>query len=1056
MSDNESANVVHAWLLAERQEVPASLSDARLSRESSALKAARFRREINKLIQEKMPCIARVPAEPSLYEDELRHFKYAVATGYSSIHDRRAAFEQLADFVRAGTARQEWNLLTPGIPVVAKRPLHSKKIDQFQFETRAFAVAMDFLQALETPGVLAQVPPDVLQALVVYSAAAFGQENEHPKLVAVYNSLSEDRPVSFGYLGDQSPVTIAWLEYELEASVLRRSNYREDGTKRFQGRLLLDPITLFLTAQLMNRTPARENPSPKNAAEIFSLMISGFELLGISPCGFKSLSSLVSASSSVVESLDGCKLNKAQVWLSQGSIKTVPLDHEGWRSLFKGPVFVSTPMTYRKLNLKSGNRSKRRDHSRTERMSEDVGLVHERIDEFLKAGVSGNLGASVVIERLRNLSGQTESTAARLYVEWLLEHLEARNNTIKTADRYHDAIGADWLLGTQDIDIYSLELLDFEVLYDQILSICVSDDDRMYSGGRLQDLHKFLCASSEDIPDLTDALVDYKDKISHVRVGYLTSDHVSAAKRAISGCTGVLPEQKEALEHIFAASVRLANRPEELARIRLNQVSDDLSRIYLTGRGKTSASPRTLPVGALMTPDEFDGFARYFKRRKAMSKSSKDLLFSEAGVHGGEGWDTLELGRFFAEVLRTVTGNDRVVFYHARHTGISNVMLAVEKQPLLAEVLAGFSPEQASRIREEIVGNERNIIEQYSAVSVFSGHVSPEMIFSVYGRLIDLSMHFSVREITHKLSISVMKNLIGSGYRSLKSEWSKSGESSFNPNDYYDAVLSRAGSWALRYDSSGVHSEVQNAEEDGDAATLSLAAIQRSVELYIQGKDDASESMQLVAFHNAIELDEAERVVKVVHTSASLSTRQGNSRAISTVRKDRGHLLPHASDKSAEKEQLKYFYRSFQKSYPEMKNEVRWVVLYYIKHTISSSSGIRFRKLRQLRLFLETMNHIVPSAHWRVSLVCPVDIDLPELEDSWKAQLDVANVEFATKRKDGRRSATAYLFLRHSSEKDFLATSEHMTKYSSPILRWLFYLMAIATLSVDDAEQLVE
>ncbi|MCT7655013.1 hypothetical protein MBH78_10505 [Oceanimonas sp. NS1] len=76
-------------------------------------------------------------------------------------------------------------------------------------------------------------------------------------------------------------------------------------------------------------------------------------------------------------------------------------------------------------------------------------------------------------------------------VNWLLEHLEDRDNAISTAKRYFDAIAAEWLTATADQDLLSYCSEDFHDLYLSILNRPRSQQDREYRAGRLEDLHLF-------------------------------------------------------------------------------------------------------------------------------------------------------------------------------------------------------------------------------------------------------------------------------------------------------------------------------------------------------------------------------------------------------------------------------------------------------------------------------------------------------------------------------------------------------------------------------------
>ncbi|RLA42493.1 MAG: hypothetical protein DRR42_23310, partial [Gammaproteobacteria bacterium] len=636
---NVEVGNLHTFLLDERSIKPSSLGDARLSREASEKNTAKTKKLARQLIIEFLPSLARLPACIEQYEPELSRLLASFDDKFSTLGDLKDAYLYLAKFVRAGTAAKNWQVVPPPVPTVLMRPPSGRRYTEFTAESDAVEIAVQFKAAIQNPDALVNHSPEKLRALIVFSAANFGGLCNSTKLTTLFNVLSKSKPLTIGLLPGSRSIHIGWIDMTIDSDNCRIANCRDEDNAYLETRFLVDPHTLHLCLNYFQTRKNVQEEIVRSEKEVFQILVEALELLGVWSSQFSSLRPWAKAAAGSVECLGSVSLSKAIVNGLRGDVPNVPLNHADWTDLFSGKIDWEVSLKYKAMSFQSSRRHKKREYARLESVSEETGKVHEEIDAALpRKGVGGTKAKpSTSIGHLKATLELCKTDSSRLYVEWLVSLMEVRGNKVATANRYHDAIGADWLLQTQDIDILDFDGLDFTVLYNQILDICASATDRYYTASRLQDFHKFL-TSNEKIANLERPLVDRVGSTSVVRSGFLGASMVDAAKQAILRTTGVNRETISLLYIAFILVIRCGLRPEEIVRIKVSYISGvDLKWLFIEGNehgdGKSASSPRYIPLRALLMESELTNFQKFYERRR--SGKENELLLAAPGIGYG-------------------------------------------------------------------------------------------------------------------------------------------------------------------------------------------------------------------------------------------------------------------------------------------------------------------------------------------------------------------------------------------------------------------------------------
>ncbi len=184
----------------------------------------------------------------------------------------------------------------------------------------------------------------------------------------------------------------------------------------------------------------------------------------------------------------------------------------------------------------------------------------------------------------------------------------------------------------------------------------------------------------------------------------------------------------------------------------------------------------------------------------------------------------------------------------------------------------------------------------------------------------------------------------------------------------------------------------------------------------------------------------------------SLKTREGASRLISSSREKVNNmvLLPSKLKDKNEKYDAERLFSLLRDAYKSNKKTIHAAVRYYISMSNTSSAGIRFTDKNKLQAFIKMLTLVIPLHRWKVIVQANNSTHETKLIQYWKIDTKL-NLAIERKNKYATiQKGTAYLFLKHPSEREFLAHHDKYHKYSARTLRYVMHMIAIMVFNDED------
>jgi integrase len=354
--------------------------------------------------------------------------------------------------------------------------------------------------------------------------------------------------------------------------------------------------------------------------------------------------------------------------------------------------------------------------------------IQRELTEGLRASSSAPLSGSIV----------------RLLTDYLCALVVTQKRRASTFRTYASRLLHPLALAFGDLDIRSLSADDLEGLYEIALDQKLTTTSRLYCARVLGAMHQFGVRHPDyRLPQLSESLGEGSKRYTIVRALIPSASLVQEVTNSLKsqGLQGSL------LATIVLLAFRSGLRIGEVCKLRVRdiQFTDGASGIRSViwiwvrqskyGENKTESARRKIPLSALMTDDELNGFQIFLNRTLAgRSRDANELLFTDPSSRLQ--LDPMKTSAAIMQVLREIDPTKPWTFHSLRHGALNAVHAALEGEDQICQTLFGWKLENCQNVRAAILGENDNDVRAYHALAKFAGHASVGQTWASYLHLL--------------------------------------------------------------------------------------------------------------------------------------------------------------------------------------------------------------------------------------------------------------------------------------------------------------------------------
>ncbi|MFB9940469.1 tyrosine-type recombinase/integrase [Shewanella indica] len=921
-----------------------------------------------------------------------------------------------------GNRQGLWQINTPSdyLTLRRARPLRSLSWQQ----TTAFfaSKASGWLDKLQKT-----TDPQQCFARLLMSSICHGGLNRPALWPALALALTKDKPLN-------GNTNYCWIPLHVSPSNDFASNTYHDnggiglGEAQVEVQFIPDPISLgFLWQFLSCRTNDWSPPKSVNAC--VSLLKSE---LGVE----SSASALSKGGVSFAEVLPGINLPQVLVEYAVGRQKSASLPTPYcFRLLSNNISFCRVKRFDEFAQWQNLQRTKSIAPVTPRRSRISNRYLLDQLREIFKQNPARPQGKSVIVSKLKRLSETALGSNEQILLHWLLHHLEAVKNEVSTAKRYFSAIGADWLAGTESVDLYSLDTDEFIVLYQAILNRRTKTNH--YNAGRLEDMHRF-AQTHFDLPPLCQPLSEGSADIPHVSAAIVDEALFTALLNHIACLADLNYTMQRMLQCYLIIAYRTGLRPGEVSKLRLKDIEpSEIGWLFVResrhGHNKTDSALRKVPLFPFLTEKERHLVKNLISERElACSNNIAELLFHEEG-NPYEVLNNQQISQMVSEILSQLSGGVYYRLYHMRHTALSRLQLLAHEDlvtlPSFTQSILPYDKTQRDLIRRLIFGKGR-LRDRYTALAVFAGHSSPDITLRSYLHFTDLLLGCHLASNAQTLNAHIGHTVLGVPKHRYAAV-AKTGNvtpSSLRPFFQHRLKKFIHPIKSLRKATADNKFEVSRENHYVQA----LAVLER-----IQ----AGHNYQEVTLLYRLPLQRIKRWLSSAEALKELTTPRGVSRLFS---KQRAYaLLPSEPTNIDDRKDISSALAVCRKlkSSQLTKAELCWAIEYCLTHSTSSHTWIHFERIVDFQRFMALVSQLFPWERWALELRYPYGKKM----SGWRCHQLLKITRYTLKKVNQYPEGSGYLYLRHRDEQHRIINDKYhrLSRYSSPSLQVLFHRLAI-------------
>lgn len=317
-----------------------------------------------------------------------------------------------------------------------------------------------------------------------------------------------------------------------------------------------------------------------------------------------------------------------------------------------------------------------------------------------------------------------------------------------------------WLQATQDKDISSFSVADFEDLYGEML-LLKKETTRAALQKRLHEFHQkqtlFFNAPSVDMDNLI--------QIKICKTALISPHLFHKMLQQLEDNQGISVQDKNMFKLIFILGFRAGLRINETLNIFVQDLLINEDSVILTIRNnrnknqKSYSAYRKIPLHHLFKNNELGAFKAYSFNRirllKSQGKSVKQPLFLKQSLKETH---ENEVNSLLKQLIQPIFGEHNFSYHSLRHSAFNHLYLTLKHSPL-ADAFTDYTPQEQLRIRYALLRN-KNTQQTWYALSHFAGHLTPETTCSSYLHLMHLAISYQLNQIESPLPKEAYFNIL--------------------------------------------------------------------------------------------------------------------------------------------------------------------------------------------------------------------------------------------------------------------------------------------------------
>lgn len=653
----------------------------------------------------------------------------------------------------------------------------------------------------------------------------------------------------------------------------------------------------------------------------------------------------------------------------------------------------------------------------------------------------------IVRDRLETLleRHQMEQWQA-VFIQWLI--YKTHGCVAKTVHKYMLNQVKYWYVMNTESPLSGLTAsADIEEVYQEQIDKHQTKKSQNYFAKRLKELHGF-AAPLLELPSLSDRFFHIDAGKKHTRAGLIDEPLFKALLKHIEKLTDLNDDDKLALQSICILAYRCGLRLNELYKLQLKNFENSKTgwleiRPNRFGDNKTASGLRKVPVFSLLFEHENGIVAEHLRLKQTLHLPQTSPLFT-LGEDTHRPFNTFAVSNYVGKVLRALSGEDHLVFYHLRHSCFSRLQLMLESAnpKKLLPAFYPYSEKQTAELRHKLF--KKTQTNGYWEIAALGGHESPQISFMHYFHLSDLLASPSTEQ-DDSVSLSEVQqhNLCSRRhYQSLKKK-----KKNLVYGDFVKSLTDELNIEHLEAitDQTSVESIIL---QHPDKEKISINTCYQVLEAISRG-----ERIDLLAYQYRLKQSTVDKwhrntlYLKSLRAANSGSQIKyddhGNKLNVTPQprqfsRRREHALVPGKLKTIKEIEYAEKFVRQLRVHYKENPANIIKMMKYCLQHTVVSKSGISFRSPSMLKEFIDTFQFAIPRSHWRAVKLC---INTSKQKEEWQAALKgVTTHEEKRGNKVGRSGAgTVRLELINPSEAKY-TDGNKLKKHSSHLIIYLMYM----------------
>lgn len=375
-----------------------------------------------------------------------------------------------------------------------------------------------------------------------------------------------------------------------------------------------------------------------------------------------------------------------------------------------------------------------------------------------------------IITRFKNKHKKQMSIAMQMLLGWAEQLLNNRQSplegrlkkeplAISSVYRYLKEIGVEFLAVSELHDLYILDPIDLELLYE---NVNLRKNSRRYNAHRLEYFHGYLRYFHE-LPklDFAELFGGLEGSPVNVDANVITPAIYTALLRHLGW--GENPDRWQTI-HIIATILgyRLGLRPSEIQALRLRDIllhpqAELLIRNSYFFRTKTFAGRRRVPL-SLLSQEELEFFVTFYRQREKEYKAWGNEIFLHFPKRRAGMLSDDEIFEPIRQTLRDLTGDQTLRFYSLRHTCFSQLtILLMLRDDINFEGFdlfdhPDFSEQRQKQLKDTLFGKE-GYPNTLWPISLLAGHNSPRTTYKHYVHLTDWLLGYHLRHVINSRDI---------------------------------------------------------------------------------------------------------------------------------------------------------------------------------------------------------------------------------------------------------------------------------------------------------------